>query len=101
MPRGNGMGPMGMGPMTGRRAGYCAGFDTPGYAAPVRNFAGFGVGRGFRRMFYAAGVPGWARFGRFHNDGTSPADEKADLNKQVEFLESQLEQVKKRFNELA
>jgi len=32
MPRGNGTGPMGAGPMTGRAAGYCAGFATPGFA---------------------------------------------------------------------
>jgi hypothetical protein len=32
MPRGDGTGPMGMGQMTGRGAGYCAGFTAPGYA---------------------------------------------------------------------
>lgn len=32
MPRGDGTGPAGMGPMTGRAAGYCAGFAAPGYA---------------------------------------------------------------------
>ena len=42
MPRGNGTGPMGAGPMTGRAAGYCAGFERPGFA----NFAGGGLGRG-------------------------------------------------------
>ena len=35
MPGGDGTGPQGLGPMTGRGAGYCAGFDTPGYANPV------------------------------------------------------------------
>ncbi len=30
MPRGDGTGPQGMGSMTGRGAGYCAGFDRPG-----------------------------------------------------------------------
>ena len=30
MPGGDGTGPMGMGPMTGRGAGYCAGFAAPG-----------------------------------------------------------------------
>ena len=34
MPRGNGTGPMGLGPMTGRAAGYCAGFGLPGYMNP-------------------------------------------------------------------
>lgn len=32
MPRGNGMGPFGQGPMTGRGMGYCAGFAQPGFA---------------------------------------------------------------------
>ena len=32
MPRGDGTGPAGFGPMTGRAAGYCAGYDTPGFA---------------------------------------------------------------------
>jgi len=31
MPWGNGTGPMGYGPMTGRATGYCAGYPTPGY----------------------------------------------------------------------
>ena len=35
MPRGDGTGPAGMGPMTGRAAGYCAGYPVPGYMNPV------------------------------------------------------------------
>jgi hypothetical protein len=35
---------MGMGSMSGRAAGYCGGFDAPGYAN-----AGLGRGRGFGR----------------------------------------------------
>jgi len=35
MPRGDGTGPMGMGPMTGRAAGYCAGYGVPGYMNPA------------------------------------------------------------------
>ena len=35
MPRGDRTGPMGMGPMTGRAAGYCAGYGVPGYANPT------------------------------------------------------------------
>jgi len=50
MPRGDGTGPAGMGAMTGRRSGYCAGFNTPGYASNVG--FGRGFGRGFRRMSY-------------------------------------------------
>lgn len=46
MPRGDGTGPMGQGPMTGRAAGYCAGFNAPGHANPVPR-AGLGLRRGF------------------------------------------------------
>jgi len=34
MPGGDGTGPMGLGPMTGRAAGYCAGYPVPGYMRP-------------------------------------------------------------------
>ena len=70
MPRGDGTGPAGMGPMTGRAAGYCAGYDAPGFANPVpgRGYGmgwgrGWGGGRGWRHRYYATGVPGWLRFG--------------------------------------
>jgi len=48
MPGGDGTGPMGMGPMTGRAAGFCAGYPVPGTMNPIagRGF-GFGRGRGF------------------------------------------------------
>jgi hypothetical protein len=101
MPRGDGTGPMGMGPMSGRGAGFCAGFATPGYEAnPVGFRYGFGGGRGFRRMFYATGLPGWARLGYPVYTGTyeSALGEKDFLKRQAEFLEDQLEQVKKRLS---
>ena len=53
MPGGDRTGPMGTGPMTGRGAGYCAGFQTAGYANPMpgRGFTRGRGGRGFRRGF--------------------------------------------------
>ncbi len=44
MPRGDGTGPVGRGAMTGRAAGYCAGFNVPGYLNSVS-----GRGRAWRR----------------------------------------------------
>jgi hypothetical protein len=41
MPRGDGTGPAGLGPMTGRVAGFCAGYSVPGYMNPVAGRAGF------------------------------------------------------------
>ena len=54
MPRGDGTGPMGEGPMTGRGAGLCAGNVQPGFAGGQagRGFGpGFG-GRGYRNRVY-------------------------------------------------
>jgi hypothetical protein len=45
MPRGNGMGPMGLGPQTGRAAGSCARNGNPAVAAPADS-NDLGVGRG-------------------------------------------------------
>jgi len=75
MPGGSGTGPMGMGPMTGRGAGYCAGYSVPGYMNQIPGGGlgmgfggGFGRGRGGggwgrRNMFYATGLTGWQRAG--------------------------------------
>ncbi len=102
MPRGDGTGPMGMGRMTGRGMGYCTSAVTPGPMNYVGFGGGFGCGRGFRRMFNATGLPGWARSSYPVNTGMYEPDvsEKEVLNNQVEFLENQLQQVKKRLSNL-
>ncbi len=49
MPRRDGTGPIGMGAMTGRRAGFCnSGFDNLNLE---RCFGGNGCQRGYRRQF--------------------------------------------------
>jgi len=69
MPRGDGTGPAGMGPTTGRAAGFCADYGTPGYMNRLggRGLAGWGRGGGGRRgschWYWGTGVPGWARHG--------------------------------------
>jgi hypothetical protein len=118
MPGGDRTGPMGMGAMTGRGAGYCAGFGMPGYAnpAPGRGFGmGYGRGRGFggggrgrRNMFYATGLPGWMRFGGYAApyghptpyQQANPEMEKYALKQQAEDLQSELDSIKKRLNEI-
>ncbi|WP_434075985.1 DUF5320 domain-containing protein [Moorella naiadis (nom. illeg.)] len=45
MPRGDRTGPWGLGPRTGRGAGYCNGFPVPGFMNPAFGF-GRGLGRG-------------------------------------------------------
>ena len=56
VPRGDKTGPTGQGSMTGRAAGYCAGYSVPGFMNPIDGY-GRGLGRGCGR--------GWGRrFGR-------------------------------------
>lgn len=112
MPRGDRTGPAGAGPMTGRGAGFCAGYDTPGYANPVagRGFGGgFGRGRGFagggrgwRNGFNATGLPGWVRWGGAAAvpQRPGPEIEKQALQDQVAALQSELEFIQKRLSEL-
>lgn len=54
MPGGDGTGPMGKGPQTGRVAGYCSGYDVAGYMSAGRGF-GCGRGRGMRMEFGMGG----------------------------------------------
>jgi len=62
MPRGDRTGPAGMGPMTGRAAGYCAGYNVPGFINPYADryatAAPLGTGRypypGYDRGAYPA-----------------------------------------------
>lgn len=113
MPRGDRTGPMGMGPMTGRAAGYCAGYPVPGYMNPGPGFGpgmgrGWrGGGRGWRNMYYATGLPGWARFG-YAAPGVVPPvygaptteQETAALKTQADLLQKQLDAINRRLEEL-
>lgn len=98
MPRGDGTGPMGMGAMSGRGAGYCAGFERLGRGSA----GGFGFGRGLCRRFYATGRPGWSGYGYpAYPETERPAyDEKTSLSSQAKYLESQLQEIKKRLSDL-
>jgi len=61
MPFGDGTGPRGMGPMTGRGVGYCAGFVQPGFVNPIPGRRWFGFGRGWSRAY---GYPYIGRYGQ-------------------------------------
>lgn len=115
MPRGDRTGPAGLGPMTGRAAGYCAGYGIPGYMNPVpgRGFLGWGRGfggggRGWRHWFYATGLPGWMRFRSYGIpywygaplQKPDPEMEKRFLREQAEMIQSELDAIKKRLSEL-
>lgn len=98
MPGGDGSGPMGMGPMTGRAAGYCTGYPAPGFMGSI---PGRAFGRGFGRGF--GGGRGWG--GAYvhpygFNPGPNPEQEAGMLKGQVEYLENALKEIKNRIAEL-
>jgi hypothetical protein len=128
MPRGDRTGPMGMGPMSGRGAGYCANYQMPGF---MNRFSGRGSGAGFRwNLGGGRGGVGWRnmfrnignrwsnqdqagfgrrsrRMGRMPLAGGVPAGtepdtktEKQALEDQVDFLKSQLDRLQQRLSEL-
>jgi len=111
MPRGDGTGPMGMGPMTGRGAGFCGGRGIAGFVSSPglgfgRGRGGRGGGYGRRNMFYATGLTGWQRAAMDVSAPSAAAaaptaeTEKQFLETQVEMMQSQLDEVKKRLAEL-
>lgn len=152
MPAGDGTGPRGQGPMTGRGAGYCSGYDAPGWANPMPGrgygaawgggyggaygggygggYGGFGRGGAWggrgggwrhRNVYYATGVPGWARAGYGpaweapqgaaqaappawgygpYAEPPSPEQETEFLRQQAEWLKQQLDAIGQRIEEL-
>lgn len=126
MPRGDRTGPAGLGPMTGRAAGYCAGYSVPGYMNPVNGFGygwggrgrGRGGGRGWRNWYYATGLTGWQRAAYGWPVYAPPApvytpnqgvetvnpptrDQEIDMLKgQAEYFEDALDGINKRIAEL-
>ncbi len=101
MPRGDGTGPMGMGPMTGRAAGYCAGYSVPGFMNPYggRFGGGFGRGRGFgwRRW---AGFPSAYQYPLPYGTGFTQDQEIELLQNHAKILKDQLENIEKRISDL-
>ncbi|MGF7060686.1 DUF5320 domain-containing protein [Brassicibacter mesophilus] len=86
MPRLNGMGPMGIGPMTGKGMGLCR-KTTPSKLSGM----GLGTGRAFRR--------GAGRC--FYNGGYgNQEDDKTFLERQKTILEENLDNIKTRLSEL-
>ena len=107
-----------MGPMTGRAAGYCAGYAVPGFMNPIagRGYWGWGRGGGGwgrRNWFNATGLTGWQRAGMGgpafagglpYAAPVAPAATQGQelewLKGQAEYFEDALEGIKKRIVEL-
>ena len=111
MPRGDGTGPAGMGPMTGRAMGFCAGYGVGGYANPAAP-GGFGFGRGMGRGFRGGGFGrgrGWGGFGAPYGTvpygpavppTVTPEQQREALQAQAQNLQSALEDIKRRIDAL-
>ena len=98
MPRGDGTGPAGAGSMSGRGAGYCAGFGTPGFVnrgAGLGRGLGRGFGRGLGRGLGRATAPWFGLTGRSGGEA-----EQTLLKNRAEALKTQLDAVQQRLSEL-
>ena len=108
MPRGDGTGPGGMGPMTGRAAGYCAGYSVPGFMNPVggRGFGGWGRGRGggggrgWGRGSQMMGAPGWGVNYAGVPPQPMPAQELEALKNQAAYMKNSLDEINERMKEV-
>ncbi len=113
-----------MGPMTGRAAGYCAGYAVPGFMNPYGGYGGGawgrgmrGGGRGRRNWYYATGLPGSARAAQglpawggvaggyappaYGPYAPPPEDELASLKAQSEAIGQELQRINERIAELS
>lgn len=114
MPRGDSTGPLGRGSMTGRAAGFCAGYQMPGV---FNNTPGSGMGTGFgrganlrgcgvgfrqRNRFFATVGQGRRPFGSLtaSSQQTDQATEIEALKSQAEHLQSTMDAINKRLDEL-
>lgn len=119
MPGGDRTGPGGMGPMTGRGAGYCAGYTVPGYGGSGM-LAGYWCrggnpagGRGWRNWYHATGLTGWQRAGGwqgqayaagqapgFYGQAMSREQQLEALKNQAEYVEGTLADIKRQIETL-
>ncbi|MBD3187703.1 hypothetical protein GF325_12785 [Candidatus Bathyarchaeota archaeon] len=117
MPGGDGSGPNGMGPLTGRRLGYCAGYSVPGYMNRPYGLGlglgrrggwggGFGRGRGGGMGWGRGSVPvappaTWYPSGVPPATGVPPASQLDALKAQKSYIESQLEHMNQALGEIS
>jgi len=108
MPFGNGTGPQGRGPMTGRGLGYCAGYSRSGYNNPNERFFGRGMAwhRGWRGRGWAGRWPGWNYNPSYPYSFpyqfqlTTAKEEKEILAEDLKVLKTEMGAIEKRLKEL-
>lgn len=112
MPGGDRTGPRGLGSMTGRGLGYCAGYDTPGYTKGP----GMGLGRGWGRgrggyrgrgIGYGRGwgwdyrSPVYGRYAPVLPPQVSPENQLSMLKNEKDYLEAELNGIKSAIDEIS
>jgi len=100
MPGGDRTGPNGMGQMTGRRQGFCAGFSAPGYANGFADRGGWGRGRGFGRRFINNQNQIFYGNNPFPVPSVSKADQLNALKAQAKMIQDDLAAINQQINEL-
>ena len=99
MPGGDGTGPEGLGPMTGRGLGYCTGYNRPGYASPRFGRGWFGRGRGWGRGYYARPARGFWQ--NYPYAAPSASGEEVDVLKdEADALKEELKAIEARIKDL-
>ena len=95
MPRGDGTGPMGLGPMTGRGAGYCTGYPSPGFmnSGFRRGYFGWGRGQGWRRWSQPI-QPQKEYYPTKNEEKEILNQELKSLKQEITFIEKQLQDLK-------
>ncbi|MFC1669580.1 DUF5320 domain-containing protein [Spirochaetota bacterium] len=99
MPGGDKRGPLGQGPITGRKAGYCTGHHSPGFTKQGGNAYGgrgflSGTGRrmGNRNIYRETGQPGWRR-NNITQFKQTDNDNKNHLKDWIESLKTELNEM--------
>ncbi|MFW6008697.1 MAG: DUF5320 domain-containing protein [archaeon] len=102
MPGGDGTGPMGKGPMTGRGTGFCAGFSTPGFTNPTSR-----LGIGFRRGYGNGARRRRTKVSVIRTQSQSQTQNQPQNNQNIQILtdkittlEKQINQIKNKINQL-
>ena len=108
MPRGDRTGPSGYGPRTGRSAGFCAGYDRPGFLSGRGGYGFYGgPGRGFGRG-YRARMGGYMPGPGYYAEGMAPdfiaappaENEKDWLENKAAALKNELKSIEDRMEQL-
>ncbi len=94
MPAGNKTGPEGKGPLSGKKLGYCAGYDSAGYETQS-----FGrMGRGFRNRRYHRSFLGFGR--GFRRNYPENEINESDLRNEIQRFKDHISVLESRLKDL-